>query len=308
MATSVPAVPKELNFKARSFVFTVNNYKESDVEACRTACKAAKYGVFGYEEAPTTGTPHLQGYISFKNPRSRAEVVKDLGGRAYADRARGNHEQGSDYCKWADYPTKKVPNKFEEFGELPKQGERTDWGRAVEQLQSGNDVADVVVEQPQLLPAIRALERFKSLTLKPKQRDVNVIVLYGDAGTGKSRWAYDAYPDIYSKPRGEWWDGYTGQEAILLDDYYGYLPYSELLRVLDRYPYNAAVKGGFVWAQWHTVIITSNKKPEEWYSQGLTAALRRRLNTCFYLQNINGETILQEDPSQAQERTQTQDY
>lgn len=299
MATSVPAVPKKLNWKARAVCFTINNYTQEEVLKVRELGKNSKYLIFGYEEAPTTGTRHLQGYVAFQNPRSADAVKADLGGRPHLERAKGNAQQNKTYCS--------KDKNFEEFGELPKQGERTDWAQAVEQIQSGMDIADVVVEQPQLLPGIRSLERFKNLLLKPKHRDVHVVVLYGDAGTGKSRWAYEQYPDLYSKPRGDWWDGYTGQETILLDDYYGYLPYSELLRVLDRYPYNAAVKGGFVWAQWNTVIITSNKKPEEWYSHGLTPALRRRLNICFYMKNINGETCIEEDPSQTQER-ETQDY
>lgn len=276
--TSVPAAPG-LRWKARSVCFTLHDYTDQDLERVRALCKASKYAVFGQEVTPTTGRRHLQGYVSFKNPRSGDSVKKDINDKVHLEVAKGNAEQNRTYC------TKE--GKFEEFGELPKQGERTDWAQAVKALQEGQDVADVVVEQPQLLPAIRSLERFKTLTLKPLHRDVTVIVLYGDAGTGKSRWAYASYPDLYSKSRGEWWDGYAGQKAILLDDYYGYMPYSELLRVLDRYPYHAPVKGGFVWAQWDTVIITSNKPPSQWYQQGLTPALRRRLNRTFYLSGID---------------------
>lgn len=132
------------------------------------------------------------------------------------------------------------------------------------------------------MPCIRALERFKALMLKPKMRPkLRVIVLWGDAGTGKSRWAWDNFPDLYSKPTGDWWDGYTGQDTILLDDYYGGIQYSEFLKVLDIYPYQVPVKGSFVHAQWTTVIITSNKPPEQWYNKGMTPALKRRLHEIY---------------------------
>lgn len=177
---------------------------------------------------------------------------------------------------------------FWEFGDAKKQGQRTDWETAHEMLKAGESVTAVIEAQPSLLPCQRALREVAMLLLKPKHREVNVTVLWGGAGTGKTRYAYEHYPDIYSKPIGQWWDGYTGQKQILLDDYYGYLPYSELLRVLDRYPYQVPIKGGFVQAQWDTVIITSNTPPEKWYKGLWTAALRRRLNNIFQLESIDG--------------------
>jgi len=274
MATSVPV----FQGKARSLCFTLNNYTDDDISVLRKHGTDCRYLVFGYEVAPTTGTPHLQGFICWNNPRSTSKFMDSFTKRLHIELMRGTHKQASDYCKFEDYPECKKQNKFEEFGQCPQQGERTDWGVAVQQINGGAEIVDVIENQPQLLPAIRALQTFKSLTLKPQHREVKVFVLWGAAGSGKTRWAYENYPDLYSKSRGEWWDGYTGQKAILLDDYYGYLSYSELLRVLDRYPYHAQIKGGFVWAQWEVVIITSNKHPSEWYSNGLTPALERRIS------------------------------
>lgn len=272
MATSVPV----FQGKARAVCWTLFGYDDNHVAKLRQyGHNECVYMIFGYETCPKTGRPHLQGFSCWENPRSLKKFKEEVSPSLHMEKMLGNHQQASDYCKYEDYPHCTKPNKYEEFGELPVQGERTDWRVAVSQIKEGADIGEVVEFQPQLLPAIRALERFKALSLKPKHRDVKVIVLWGGAGSGKTRWAYENYPDLYSKPRGEWWDGYTGQTAILLDDYYGYLPYSEMLRVLDRYPYNAQVKGGYVWAQWDTVIITSNKHPREWYSQGLTPALER---------------------------------
>lgn len=293
MATSVPAVPANENFvefwkgkKARAAAFTVNNYNDNEIVALREYGQTtSRYMVFGYEIAPKTGTPHLQCFVCWDNPRSilafrDSFTKKDI---HIETKLKGTHAQNAEYCK---KPETKDPGKnpnYEEFGELPAQGERTDWRVAFEQIKSGTPVEEVVESQPQLLPCIRSLDMLKAKLLKPKQRDVNVIVLWGDSGTGKSRWAYDNYPNLYSKPPSKWWDGYCGQTTILLDDFYGYLPYSELLNVLDRYPYHAEIKGGYVWSQWDTVIITSNKSPELWYKDyGLTPALRRRINKIFF--------------------------
>lgn len=296
MATSVPGVPAKLG-KSRAVPWTLNNYTDAEVALLRDAAKSARYMVFGYEICPNTGTPHLQGFVAWETPRSLDKFKKDISQRLhFALPMRGTHKQASEYCK---KPESKDPDKnpsYEEFGELPAQGQRTDWCVAVEQIVSGTPVEEVVVAQPQLLPGIRALERFKAMMLKPKHRDVEVIVCYGDAGTGKSRYAWDNFPDLYSKPNGEWWDGYSGQTTILLDDYYGGIQYSEFLKVLDRYPLQVPVKGGFVYGQWDRVIITSNKHPSLWYSRGMTPALARRLHKIFYY-SINAPPSLCPSPS-----------
>lgn len=309
MATSVPETIWDTK-KARSVCWTLNNYQPADIAMLRqyAAEGEIKYMVFGYETAPTTGTPHLQAYTAWTNPRSigkfmRMFITKGI----HIEKTRGTPAQASDYCKYSDYPHNTIKNEFEEFGTLPAQGERTDWTAALTAITQGEDITEVIEAQPHLLPCIRSLERFKVMKLKPLHRDVRVIVLHGEAGTGKTRYAYDTYADIYSKPRGDWWDGYSGQKTILLDDYYGYLPYCELLRVLDRYPYQVPVKGGYVYAQWDTVIITSNKEPQHWYSNGLTPALRRRLNEIILVTSIDGQTLYSPPPrSQAQDSAQAE--
>lgn len=288
MATSVPttSVPQGTGKglgRARSICWTLNNYEPYHVDVLRTLAKDAKYFVWGYEIAPTTGTPHLQGYTAWDNPRSLDKFATYFQKKIHLERAKGTAKQASDYCKKPDTkdPSKPAPG-WEEYGELPRQGERTDWCVAVEEIKSGTPVEEVIENQPQLLPCVRALTTFKNMCLKPLNRPVEVIVLYGEAGSGKSRWAYDNYPDLYAKPANKWWDGYTGQTTVLLDDFYGWIQYHDLLRVLDRYAYNCEYKGGHCWAQWERVIITSNKPPAQWYEKGLTPALARRLSKIFY--------------------------
>lgn len=258
--------------------------------------------VWGYEICPETKRPHLQGFVQWENKRSLGKFSTEFG-NCHVMKNTGTATQNRAYCTKSETKDPAHNPQFEEFGELTNQGQRTDWTAAVTQLKT-NDVTEVIEAQPHLLPCIRALERFKTLSLKPKHRDVTVIVIYGEAGSGKTRYCYDNYADIYSKPRGEWWDGYTGQKTILLDDYYGYMPYCELLRVLDRYPYQVPVKGGYVHAQWDTVLITSNKPPSQWYPQiGYTPALKRRLNKILYCNISDG--IVSSPPSSCCAETQS---
>lgn len=267
MPTSVPDSQK----KTHGITWTLYNYEpyvDLIKEYGKTECD---YMIFGYEVCPTTGRKHLQGYHHYTNariyPNKKWRAVADLATNGRDFISNGSAKQNYDYCsKLGD---------FFECGEMPEQGARTDWRQAINHLQEGGDIYSVVVEQPQLLPAIRSLERFKQMSLKPLNRPVNVIVLIGSPGTGKSRWAYDTYPDLYSKPEGSWYDGYIGQKTLLLDDYYGDIPYAQLLKVCDRYPLQVPIKGGFIHAQWDTVIITSNRSPDTWYHNDMSAFKRR---------------------------------
>lgn len=275
MATSVPADKR----RARHTCWTLNNWTETELDQVRSYANTEPRYMCWSQEVGEEGTPHLQGYVAWDNPRSLDKFKKAISNRLhYEPHTNGTAQQNRNYCLglvekkgFKENPT------FEEVGELPEQGARTDWKQAVTHLQTGTDITSVVQSQPQLLPCIRSLERYQQLSLRPLNRDVKVILLTGAPGTGKSRWAYDNYPDLYSKPDGQWFDGYTGQKTLLLDDFYGDIPLPQLLKVLDRYPLQLPVKGGFVYAQYTTVIITSNRDVDQWNYYD-TAALKRRIS------------------------------
>lgn len=298
MTTSSPAT-KELG-RAYGCAWTLYQY-EKHLEKLRAYAQSeSRYMVWGYEICPDTGRPHLQGYVHWTNKRSLGAFSSTFGD-CHVTAPNGTAKQNREYCLKIRPQDKKPNEKWEEFGELPVQGHRVDWQKAIADLRQ-NDVIDVIIEQPHLAPAQRALREIKAMYLKPLHRDVTVYVLYGPAGSGKSRWAYDHYPTLYKKPVGEWWDGYNGQKCVLLDDFYGWIKYHDLLHVCDRYPLQVPVKGGFVHAQWDTVVITSNEPPNRWYKDhGLTPALRRRIKKTFYVSVIDGTTHYQEEACFAQE-------
>jgi len=272
MATSASVKKESDTLRGRSCCFTYHDYDLDGAEQRlqRYAQECARYMVLGHEVCPETSRKHLQGYVAWENSRSLTKFQKDIGlKRFHLEVTRGTPLQASDYCK--------KDGKFWEHGTLPQQGERTDWQRAVNDLNEGTDLVTIVSEQPQLLPSIRALEKYKTLITKSTHRDVKIIFLIGSPGTGKTRWAWENYPDLYSKPEGHWWDGYTNQTTVLLDDYQGDISYTQFLKVLDRYPINLPIKGGFVPATYTTVIITSNTNYDKWYNEN-PAAIKRRIH------------------------------
>ncbi len=102
-------------------------------------------------------------------------------------------------------------------------------------------------------------------------REVQVMVLFGDAGSGKSYYArhFDPgnswpLPDIEPKARLNI-DGYNNQRTLIIEDFDGEMPFRSLLKVLDIYNVDFNTKGAYSCANWNWVIITTNKHPTEWY-------------------------------------------
>ena len=309
MATSVPAHPapptKGPQYRTRSIVFTI--YDLATLSDLRDYAKSeCEYVRFGHEVCPTTGREHIQGWLQWSNPRSVASFWKRFN-HPHIEPRYGNVSSNQDYTA--------KEGKWEEFGEPPKQGARTDWSRAHALLQRSS-VAEVIADQPHLLPTIRALERFQQIAHQPTSRDVKTIYIHGPAGCGKTKAIYDTFgTSAYWKPNGEWFDGYNGEQVLVLDDYYGDLPYSQLLRVLDRYPLRVPIKGGFVAANWTTVLITSNARfADQYHAIPDTSALARRVHCVINgALGMSGKDItdaLQSDPTPPKARVsqETHDY
>ena len=121
---------------------------------------------------------------------------------------------------------------------------------------------------------------------------MKVIVLYGPTGTGKSKWVLDNYNKAYWKQKSIWWDNYNQQEAVVLDEYYGWLPYDFLLRLCDRYPLLCEIKGGQLQFTSKTIIFTTNLRPDKWYKDGCYFdAFIRRVSEWHYLPTLETHTI-----------------
>lgn len=108
--------------------------------------------------------------------------------------------------------------------------------------------------------------------------------IVGAPGVGKSRFARETYPGAYIKSITKWFDGYNGEQTILLDDF-DMLPntkeaneYGHHLKIwADRYPCYGEVKGGTIALNHTKFVITSNYTPSDiWYSGPMLEAILRR--------------------------------
>jgi len=147
-----------------------------------------------------------------------------------------------------------------------------------EKLDAGKEEKDIADENfESWVRHYRAFREYRLIKTAPRNHAVEVIVCHGPTGTGKSKWAMESFPDAYWKQRSQWWDGYSNQATVILDEFYGWLPWDTLLRICDRYPLLVETKGGQVQFVAKTVVITTNAIPNTWYRNAYFAAFVRRV-------------------------------
>lgn len=265
----------------RKFCFTLNNYTDESIDAIKAV--DARYLCFGKEVAPTTGTPHLQGFIYFANPRSFASVLSLLPSGVHLEVANGTPGQNKTYCE--------KDGEFYEQGECPLdagqkgQCEKERWGEIVRLARLG-DFEQILDKHPDVYG-----KRLRDLEYIRKKRPRNVDTLQGDGpfhewivgptGIGKSRRAREENPGAYIKePECKWWDSYDDEDVAIIEDFdkFQVSQGGAMKRWLDRYPFMAEVKGGMCKIRPKKIIVTSQYHPKEiWDDQKTVDAIMRRV-------------------------------
>lgn len=268
----------------RAFCFTYNNYDDSTILAYQSLCdsKRITYLIYG-KEVGESGTPHLQGYVRLPNPTTIVGVQKlfRLHGAPCAAVfvANGSAQENIDYC------SKEDPSPFI-YGD-PGPGRGSKLHDAISILDNGGSLQDVAINCPQVFiqygAGIKNLIAIRSIA---RTEPPVVIWCCGSTGTGKSRWSWEHFPQAYSKdPTHRWWDGYTTQDAVIMDDYRPSkeMPFHYMLRLLDRYPISVEIKGGTVQFRSKFILITSPSPPREtfhkleWIGEEMLDQMDRRI-------------------------------
>jgi len=172
-----------------------------------------------------------------------------------------------------------------EYGAKPIQrNDKKDW-EEIWELARTNQLSKIPADVR--VQSYRTLRTIASDFSKPVGMERTCHVFWGKSGTGKSRRAWEeAGMDAYSKdPRSKFWDGYNGEENVVIDEFRGGIDVAHLLRWTDRYPVRVEIKGSSkpLWAT--TLWITSNLSPREWYKElddDTQAALMRRLTVVHF--------------------------
>lgn len=228
------------------------------------------YLIYG-KEVGASGTPHLQGFFTVAKKIGIKELRK-LGMECHLEATKGTSFQAMCYCK--------KDGDFVEFGSVPTPGKRTDLESAVDLIQNGVSLHVLAESHPTVVVKYgRGLRDLQLLLDKPYDHDdVRGIWYYGAPGTGKSRKAREENPDAFLKPQSKWWDGYAGQDCVILDDLDTNVLGHYLKIWADRYSCTGETKGGTINLRHKKIIVTSNYSIEHLWKddEEMQKAIKRR--------------------------------
>ncbi len=239
-----------------------------------------RYICWGNEICPTTGKPHLQGWIQFRFVKRLGRIKRMCGSKSlHLEPMWGREFHNEDYCK--------KDNDFHTYGKFISQGYRTDIECAIKIIREGNGMTALEDIVPTMImryhSGLKELIKINQKKISKKFRKLDVTVHTGTTGTGKTRSAVEKNPDAFmiNGDQMEWWDGYEGESTIIIDEYNNDVNITRMLKLLDGYQMRLPVKGSFVYARWDKVIITTNLTKDQLHPNAKPEhrrALFRRIN------------------------------
>lgn len=253
--------------KSARWTFTVPNPNTWRPAFCPSTMH---YIVWEMETCPSTGTPHIQGYVRMKTRRLLSQMKLAIHQTAHLEPARGTEEENLKYCSkereaagldWGE------DGQFEP--DQGKQGRRTDITQAVTALKEGG-IKKVQQEYPEIYVKYHCgLEKLeKSLDPPPQDlRNVTVTILWGPPGVGKTWRVFNQCPSAFKvRPGRDPFSSYNKQTTIVFDEFdYEKWAIETLNEMVDKYPYEIDCRYANKFAYWTHVIFISNVNPLHWW-------------------------------------------
>ena len=276
--------------RSRAFVFTLNNYQPGSWDDLVAAVDGkASYMVASWEVG-ASGTPHLQGYLHWK----QQITFKALHNALPKDppiwiRAARSPIHAEAYCR---KPNKDGSYKrVESFGVMPHQGSRSDIAGAFERVRDGASLIEIADDSPETFTRCHAALRWYATSrMQPYAGRRDAYWLTGPSGAGKStdakRRAYIAaggpegvtpeearafYAEhVYSHSgSSDWFDGYNNQKVAVFDEMYidnsttrtssNQITVKRIIALAGDSPCRVQVKGGVLAWNARTIFFTSTQ-------------------------------------------------
>lgn len=282
------AIKKRFRMSGKSFFLTYPQCKLTREEAHEAILSLGTYDYFMCSrEYHEDGHPHLHMLVVYpkKKDISNERYFDILGYHGDYRTARSNDSVREYIMKTDDKPL--------EYGIFDSNAQTAVQKRAIENKilldKSMVELVDEGLIHLSHYNLIRhAKEAYKIDSIKvPEYMPKTCLWIMGDSGIGKSRYVRDNFTGLFfEKSMNKWWDGYLGQEVVLIDDLDldGVHMGHNLKIWADCYSFTAEIKGGSVRPYIHTFIVTSQytidrifcEKNGELHNYELGQALYRR--------------------------------
>lgn len=280
MTTEAPGNTKAVaSFRGRAFQFTLNEpYKYRLLKEKLVDLKTLDYLLSCEEEAPTTGHKHIHIYAHFSQPYKLSKKILEIG--SHIEICRGSPKQNIEYIR-------KDGNILDEIGQPPSQGCRT-----VSDLKEmsidecppqyyriKNEIDEKKKEEDEFMSMLDEIDHDE---LKAPE----IIYITGDPGKGKTYKAYKTALEKYEKADigkiqiNNNFCKFTNDKAkcFVIEEFRpSQMHAAEFLQMIDKYGYNANIKGGFKSIRPECLIICSVLKPSEIYNTEINKQFTRRI-------------------------------
>lgn len=270
--------------RIKDYCFTINNYNPRTPQDLTGLFDVgiAQYIVFGFEGKGEGHTPHIQGFVRWHTARTFSATKKKLGDGVHIEARKGTLDQAITYCK--------KEGDYDEHGERPVDPKSTNaalerWKSAFQYAKDGdfeNIPYDIRFRYYGVIQRINSAYCKRPSTLE----QIDNYWYWGLPGTGKSLKARVDYPDYYLKNTNKWWDGYQGEDTVIIDEVEKTDTYlGHFLKIWgDRYAFNGEIKGSSKYIRPKRIIVTSNYNIRDIFGDDLTlvAALYRRFKVIHF--------------------------
>ena len=265
----------------RKFQLTFNNPKEHafEHETIRHILEEISGVVYWCMCDEEGSTYHTHLYVAFENAKEFSMMQRRFYG-AHIEAAKGTHRENRDYIrkegKWRDSEKSETnkPETFEESGELPEESDRHVKQSEIilAMLENAATNAEIIRECPNAMLHLPRIEQARQTLLEETYRKtfrkLKVEYIWGETGVGKTRKVMELYGyenvfrvTNYAHP----FDGYSGQDVIVFDEFRSSLPLSDMLCYLDGYPLMLPCRYADRVACYMKVYILSNIPLEKQY-------------------------------------------
>lgn len=203
--------------KHRSFIFTENNPERSLMDLREYVTSLDVQSFVGQAEKGESGTIHHQFCLQFRNPRS-FKAVKQQFPRAHIEPAK-DYRAAAEYCSKADTRVEE-PVTINPPKKRDVKLDRKERNRRILDVgpEAALDEGLISISQYGNVVKSLAIHAVRSASLEPLGK-LNNLWLVGPTGSGKSRRAREIAGDsLFVKCINKWWDGYNGEDTVLLDD------------------------------------------------------------------------------------------
>lgn len=270
--------------QSRKWLLTINNPEKHGCthETIKVALSTIKDITYWCmcDETGKGDTYHTHLFIYRKNTM-RFSMIKNKFPVAHIDYCRGTAQENRDYIrkegKYAE--TEKAETNhietFEEFGECPveRQGARNDLTDLYDMIKEGCSDYEILAMNPSYMMQLDKIERCRQIVNEEKYkhefRQMQVEYWYGKSGAGKTRtvmemYNYEAYRITDQKHP---FDGYSGQDVVIFEEFRSTYKIQDMLNYLDGYPLRLPCRYQNKMACYTKVYILSNVVLKDQYRE-----------------------------------------